>query len=112
MNQRNIEALASLIMEALESVAPFARAGIIAEGKVKREAEADAEKWARYLASKGCLVPASLSDEEANAVGRQQVHHMNVSHFPTANAAVVRWVLEQMAKGEPHEDGPPNLDDL
>jgi hypothetical protein len=55
------------------------------------------EAVAQYLAQRGVLVPAALSDDDARYVGNA---YMRVPDFAWEEGEVVRSALERLARGE------------
>lgn len=55
---------------------------------------------AEYLASKGVLVPESLSDSEVDAL-KTCGYFLNGEQHEPGDPAVLRWALRHIAQGEP-----------
>jgi hypothetical protein len=77
MNERNVEALAALVLGSFDE-----------SGHSEMHECPDHRAVARFLASRGVLVPSALTDEQA-------------ARFDVYDHGVVRTALERIAKGEP-----------
>jgi hypothetical protein len=87
-NERNIEALTELLLEALPH--PDVAAPALVAGVAKALAES--------LASRGVIVPTALTEDEAVRIGADSAGSVPAERSEIA--LCVRQGLEQIAKGE------------